>query len=142
MKASLGITILAAGLVLAVVPASAQKQTAESMFRDALMKERAEGNLHEAIFRYERLIVEFPKDRQFAAQALYQLAQAYEKLGDPRAKLMLTRLSRDYASVEPSPRTPAPGCWPCSRLEQRSSPKRPSTKTTSSARPTASWPST
>lgn len=91
----------ALAFLLCTSAAFAQKTTAEGLFREALMKERAEGNLPEAIFRYERLIVEFPKDRQFAAQALFQLAQVYEKMGDPRAKLMLTRLSRDYANVEP-----------------------------------------
>lgn len=97
---AIAIGILAAGLVFGAA-ASAQKTTAEAMFREALMKERAEGNLTEAIFRYERLIAEFPREREFAARAMYQLALAYEKLGDPRAKLMLTRLTRDYAGVEP-----------------------------------------
>ena len=96
----LAMGVLATGLVFGAL-AFAQKTTAEALFREALMKERAEGKLTEAVFRYERLIAEFPKDRQYAAQALYQLALAYEKLGDPRAKLMLTRLSGDYAGVEP-----------------------------------------
>jgi len=94
---------LVAGLValVAVTPA-AQKTTADALFREALMKERAEGSLPEAIFRYERLIAEFGKERQVAAQAMYQLALIYEKLGDPRAVVLLTRLTKDYAGVEPS----------------------------------------
>jgi len=92
---------LAIGLVLGAGTVLAQQVTAEGLFREALVKERAEGKLREAIFRYERVIAEFPKERQIAAQAMYQLSLAYQKLGDPRAKVMLTRLSRDYASVEP-----------------------------------------
>jgi Tol biopolymer transport system component len=93
---------LITGLValVAVTPA-AQKTTADALFREALVKERAEGSLPEAIFRYERLIAEFGKERQVAAQAMYQLALIYQKLGDPRAVVLLTRLTKDYASVEP-----------------------------------------
>ncbi|MBI1896946.1 MAG: PD40 domain-containing protein [Acidobacteria bacterium] len=92
---------LPASLVLAAVVVLGQKPTAEALFREALVKERAEGSLREAIFLYERIIVDFPNDRRIAAQAMYQLSLIYEKQGDPRAKRMLTRLSREYADVEP-----------------------------------------
>ena len=90
-KARWQIGILA--LTLGAVATLGQKTTAEALFREALMKERAEGNLREAIFRYERVIADFPNDKQFAARAMYQLSQIYEKLRDPRARVMLTRLS-------------------------------------------------
>jgi len=93
--------IVGIGLILGAGTAFAQKVTAEALFREGLVKERAEGKLREAIFRYERVMAEFPKERKIAAQAMYQLTLAYEKLGDPRVKLLLTRLSRDYAGVEP-----------------------------------------
>jgi Tol biopolymer transport system component len=88
-------------LVLAVATPRAQKTTADALFREALVKERAEGTLKEAVFRYERIIADFGKERQVAGQAMYQLALIYQKLGDPRATVLLTRLTRDYASVEP-----------------------------------------
>ncbi len=81
-------------LILGAFAALGQKTTAETLFREALMKERAEGSLREAIFRYERIIADFSSDKQFAAQAMYQLSRIYGKQGDPRAKDMLTRLSR------------------------------------------------
>ncbi|HSB17515.1 MAG TPA: hypothetical protein VLE22_23905 [Bryobacteraceae bacterium] len=81
-------------LVLGTFPVLGQKTTAESLFREALMKERAEGRLREAIFRYERIIADFANDKQFAARAMYQLSQIYGQLRDPRARDMLTRLSR------------------------------------------------
>jgi len=88
-------------LALLAAGAPAQKTTAAALFGEALVKERAGGNLGEAIFRYERLIADFPGDRQFAAQAMHQLAQIYERRGDPRGRVMLTRLAREYAGVEP-----------------------------------------
>ena len=81
-------------LILGAFAALGQKTTAEALFREALMKERAEGSLREAIFRYERIIADFSSDQQFAAQAMYQLSQLYGKQRDPRAKDMLVRLSR------------------------------------------------
>jgi Tol biopolymer transport system component len=87
--------LLAGGLTLA------QRATAETLFREALAKERAEGDLGGAIFRYERLIADFSAERQIAAQAMYQLSLVYEKLGDPRGRLLLARLAREYGDVEP-----------------------------------------
>ena len=72
---------LAASLIaLAAVTPAAQKTTADALFREVLVKERAEGSLPEAIFRYERVIAEFGRERQVAAQAMFQLALIYEKL--------------------------------------------------------------
>ena len=93
---------LAAGLIaLGTAGPQAQDPTAESLFREALAKERAEGTLKDAVFGYERVIAEFPADRQAAGKAMYQLALIYEKLGDPRATVLLNRLVRDYSGVEP-----------------------------------------
>src|SRR5512136_1250087 len=90
------VIILLLGYVHFAGAALAQKETADAIFREALVKERAEGKLQEAVFCYERVIAEFPKERQIAAQAMYQLAQIYERLRDPRARIMLVRLSREY----------------------------------------------
>jgi Tol biopolymer transport system component len=81
-------------LILGPFTASAQTITAEALFREALMKERAEGDLREAIFRYERIIADFSGDKQVAAEAMYQLSQIYGKQRNPRAEAMLVRLSR------------------------------------------------
>ena len=99
-------TVLFASLViLAGVAAAGQtpgrRATAEALFREALAAERAEGDLNRAIFTYERLIADFSGERTIAAQAMFQLAAAYEKLGDPRSRLLLTRLTRDFGDVEP-----------------------------------------
>src|SRR5438552_14906414 len=83
-----------ATLVALAFPLVAGGQSAaEAIFREGLMMERADGRLRDAIFRYERVVAEFPSSRDIVAQALHQLALAYEKLRDPRARLMWVRLA-------------------------------------------------
>ena len=85
---------LATALTVLTLPLFAGGQSpAEAIFREGLMMERAEGRLRDAIFRYERVVAEFPGERAVVAQALHQLALAYEKVGDPRAKVMWARLA-------------------------------------------------
>jgi Tol biopolymer transport system component len=88
-------------MALGSASSHAQITTAEALFREALAKERAEGTLKDAVFGYEHIIAEFPADRQAAGKAMFQLALIYEKLGDPRATVLLNRLVRDYSSIEP-----------------------------------------
>jgi len=89
-------------LVAAAVSSGGRAQSpAAALFQEALTLERAEGRLQDAIFRYERVVAEFPADRDVVPRALYQLALAYERLGNPRATLMLTRLVTDYATASP-----------------------------------------
>jgi Tol biopolymer transport system component len=76
------------------------RSTADAIFREAQSMERTEGRMKDAIFRYERVVAEFPSDRALLAEALHQLALAYEKLRDPRARLMWSRLA---TSVGPNP---------------------------------------
>jgi Tol biopolymer transport system component len=97
VRAGLAVGIIA---LVATTP-RAQVTTAEALFREALAKERAEGALKDAVFGYERIIAEYAADRQAAGKAMYQLALIYEKQNDPRATVLLTRLARDYSTVEP-----------------------------------------
>jgi len=97
VRAGLAVGIIA---LVATTP-RAQVTTAEALFREALAKERAEGALKDAVFGYERIIAEYAADRQAAGKAMYQLALIYEKQNDPRANVLLTRLVRDYSTVEP-----------------------------------------
>ncbi len=91
---------LAAVFVVAMaIPLVAQPSPAKALFHEGLLLERAEGRMQDAIFRYERVIAEFPKDVEIAPQALYHLALVYERLKDPRATLMLTRLVTEYPNA-------------------------------------------
>jgi len=90
-----------AGLVATVPPLAAQPSPAATLFHQALLLERADGKVQDAIFRYERVIAEFPSDREVVPQVLYHLAQLYQRAKDPRATLLLTRLVTEYPNANP-----------------------------------------
>jgi hypothetical protein len=82
----------AMAMVLGMAP-----QSGHDLFQQALVKERAEGNLQEAIDLYERIVHDFPDDHTLAAKALVQMGQCYEKLGKAEAKKAYQRVIRDYS---------------------------------------------
>ena len=68
-------------------------QTPRDLYNQALVQERAAGNLEQAIQLYQRVAKESSGDRALAAQGLLGAARSYQKLG-------LTAQSRDlYAMV-------------------------------------------
>lgn len=68
------------GLALVCVFSFAGLQTGQEYFQKALSKERAEGNLREAISLYQKAI-EYSKDEALSAKAQLQIGLCYEKLG-------------------------------------------------------------
>ena len=72
-------------------------QSGHDLFQQALVKERAEGNLQEAIDLYDRIARDFPGDHALAAKALVQMGQCYEKLGKAGAEKAYERVIREYA---------------------------------------------
>jgi len=82
-------------VVAAAVPARAQ--TGHDLLQQALVKERAEGDLKGAIALYERIVSEFVEDRSLAASALMQLGQCWEKLGSAQAQEAYRRLVSEFA---------------------------------------------
>ncbi len=82
-------------MALGVGPATAQ--SGHDLFQQALLKERAEGELGEAIQLYERIVEEFAADRTLVARALVQMGQCYEKLGSSEAERAYQRVVSDYA---------------------------------------------
>jgi Tol biopolymer transport system component len=72
-------------------------QSGHDLFQQALVKERADGNLEEAIKLYQRIVREFAKDRALSARALVQIGQCYEKLGSAEARKAYERVVRDFA---------------------------------------------
>jgi len=61
-------------------------QNGYDLFQKALAKERAEGNLEEAISLYQQVIKE-AKDESLSAKAQFRIGICYEKLGQKKAKL-------------------------------------------------------
>ena len=66
------------------------------LFQKALVKERAEGNIDEAIQLYQRIVKDFAADRTVAAKALVQIGQCYEKLGKEEARKAYQRVLREF----------------------------------------------
>ncbi|MFH1766370.1 MAG: tetratricopeptide repeat protein, partial [Gemmatimonadota bacterium] len=74
----LSLTLLSGGLLLA--------QSGNDLYQQALVKERAEGDVQGAIELYQRIAREFAADRPLAAKALVQMGLCYEKLGLTEAR--------------------------------------------------------
>src|ERR1700758_1651858 len=90
-------TVVGASLMLVLAAGAARAQSGYDLFQQALVKERAEGQLEQAIALYQRVVREYATDRPLAAKALVQLGQAYEKLGRDEAGQAYQRVLRDYA---------------------------------------------
>ncbi len=88
------ILILSVSLVAMIAPAA---ENPNDLFQQALVKERAEGNLPEAIKLYQRIVDKYASNHKVAAQALLQLAECQTKLGDAQARKSLERLVRDFS---------------------------------------------
>ena len=87
----------AAAIAATVAAFGMPVQSGHDLYQQALVKERAEGNLQEAIDLYDRIVRDFPDDHALAAKALVQMGQCYEKLGKAGAKKAYERVIREYA---------------------------------------------
>jgi len=87
--------VLLSLMALSVGPATAQ--SGHDLFQQALLKERAEGELGEAIQLYEQIVRDFAADRTLAARALVQMGQCYEKLGSTEAERAYRTVVSDFA---------------------------------------------
>jgi len=85
-------------IALGSVPALAQ--SGHDLFQQALVKERADGDLRGAIGLYERIVGEFSEDRALSAKALVQMGQCYEKLGSTEAEQAYQRVVREFGDQE------------------------------------------
>jgi Tol biopolymer transport system component len=94
---------LAIALVLCALSAGVVfSQSGHDLFQQALVKERADGNLQEAIKLYQRVVSEFAQDRALSARALVQIGQCYEKLGNAESRKAYERIVREF-SDQPEP---------------------------------------
>jgi Tol biopolymer transport system component len=85
--------VIATALALSLPLAA---QSAHELFQQALSKERAEGNLPEAIKLYQRVVDTARTDHALAAKALLQLGRCYEQLGNAEARAAYERLIARY----------------------------------------------
>ena len=95
----LAMTILV--VLLAASFAVAQKDDqAEVLLQAAHQKQLVDGQLEEAIQLYKRIVQEHAGNRAVAAQALLEMGQCYEKLGNTEARKAYERLLRDYGDQD------------------------------------------
>lgn len=76
--------------------ATAQK-TPESMLGAALHQQEVQGDLKGAIAAYQKVLATPGVSRKTAAEALVQMGQCYEKLGDSESRKAYERVVREYA---------------------------------------------
>jgi Tol biopolymer transport system component len=88
--------LITIALLVALGAGFTAPQSGYDLFQQALVKERAEGNLQEAIQLCQRIVRDFSNDRPLAAKALLQMGECYEKLGKDEARKAYERVLRDY----------------------------------------------
>ena len=64
------LAVVAAATLLLTATQPALAQSGQELFQQALVKERADGELKQAIALYERIVQEFSADRTLTANAL------------------------------------------------------------------------
>src|SRR5262245_58019153 len=94
MKSTSRVVMMVALLVL--INAALIAQNGNDLFQQALTKERTEGKYAEAIKIYQTIVQKYGSDHKLAANALFQMGQAYEKLGSTEARKAYEKLVRDY----------------------------------------------
>ena len=92
--------IMILGALLALASETAVAQSGYDLFQQALVKERANGQIQEAIQLYQRIVNEYARDRALAAKALVQMGRAYETLGRREAQQAYERVLRDYTDQQ------------------------------------------
>src|SRR5713226_6468187 len=85
-----------AGLLAAPLAIAQKDDQVEVLMQAAHQKQLVEGQLEEAIQLYKRIVEEHGGNRAVAAQALLEMGQCYEKLGNTEARKAYERLLRDY----------------------------------------------
>jgi len=122
--------ILIGVLLVALSPGWAGAQSGHNLFQQALMQERTYGDLQEAIQLYQRIALEFTKDRALAARALVNLGRACEKLGVPGARDAYQQVLEEYPDQAEQARQAR------ARLEAMRAPAAPERRVSSGLDPT------
>lgn len=87
--------LTALGLFFLIGNLSSQ-QTAEELFEKAMVMEEAQGDLQSAIELYERVLNQYPENRQIAARAQLHIGLCYEKLGLQEAPKAFQKVLDDF----------------------------------------------
>ena len=103
-KNAMTVIILLVGVSLLFSNLSRQ-ETARELFEKAIYLEETKGDLEKAIAVYDRIIEEFPDEREIAAQALLHLGYCYEILGLKDAQKAYQTLIDKYPEQQDAVKT-------------------------------------
>src|SRR3954466_11726024 len=93
-----GFRALAIAALVVAAFGSASAQSGYDLYQQALVKERGDGKLQEAIQLYLTVVKSAGRDRALAARALLQVASCYEKLGnEEEARTTYARVRVEFA---------------------------------------------
>ena len=84
-------------LIFALALAGSDQQNAKQLYQSGLYKEEVEGDLQKAIELYQKILKQFPDNREIGAKALYRVGFCYEKLGKQEAQKAYHRIITEYA---------------------------------------------
>jgi len=95
-------TIICVAVFLCLAGTIAAAQNALDLYQQALVQERAAGDLDKAIDLYQRAAQQSSGDRELAAKALIGAARCFEKLGQSRAAQLYEQVAQNYADQRDS----------------------------------------
>lgn len=76
------------------------QETAGELFEKALYMEEARGELQKAIDLYQKIVRQFPKNREVAAKSQLHIGLCYEKLGKDEAQKAYQRVIEEFADQQ------------------------------------------
>jgi Tol biopolymer transport system component len=76
------------------------QQTAGELFQEALYLEEAEGDLEKAIELYQKILEQFPEEREVAVKAQLHIGLCYEKLGLKEAQEAFEKVIQNFPDQE------------------------------------------
>ena len=97
-----GPTVLSKSTLRASARQASATGSGNELFQKALVKERAEGNVDEAIKLYREIVQKHSSDRALVAKALIQIGGCHEKLGNTEAKKAYQQVINNYADQKES----------------------------------------
>jgi len=95
----LALFILSLSLLVLFNNLSSQ-QTAGELFQQALYMEEAEGDLEKAIGLYQKILEQFPEEREIAVKAQLHIGLCYEKLGLKEAQDAFEKVVDNFPEQE------------------------------------------
>jgi Tol biopolymer transport system component len=79
---------------------SSAQQTAGELFQEALYWEEAEGDLEKAIELYQKILEQFPEEREVAVKAQLHIGLCYEKFGMKEAQQAFEKVIQNFPDQE------------------------------------------